>query len=289
MGLRCDFSRHAFEISDDGRSAGTPEKRAHDLHTAFADPSVSAVLSAVGGLSSHELLPHLDADHLRNHPKAFIGRSDNTFINAFLYSKAGITSYTGATFVTQFGGSDVAEETLRSIEEVLLDRGPLRLRSSTVRIQGSVPTTHTDKVHRWTENRHGQDVWLQPGRVEARLVGGEVSIIADLLEQDLLELEGTVLWIDILDDGREYANEMLGRLWSLLNGVHIAGVIVADNPSMLFEEWVTTIETKLQGPGPQVDGPVLVGGDVGHYQPAWLMPYGDLIVLDSAVGITINR
>lgn len=289
MGLRCDFSPHAFEISDDGRSAGTPEQRADDLHTAFADPSVAAVLSAVGGLSSHELLPHLDADHLRAHPKAFIGRSDNTFINAFLYSKAGITSYTGATFVTQFGGSDVAEETLRSIESVLLGRGPLRMRSSAARIQNSVPTTHTDEVHRWTEKRPGQDVWLQPGHVEAPLVGGEASIVADLWEQALLELEGAVLWLDILDDGREYANEVLGRLWSLLDGVHIAGVIVADNPSMLFEEWVASIETMLQGPGPRVDGPVMVGGDIGHYQPAWIMPYGDVVKVDSAAGLTINR
>lgn len=289
MGLRCDFSQHAFEISDDGRSAGTAEQRAHDLHTAFADPSVAAVFSAVGGLASHEVLAHLDSERLRAHPKAFIGRSDNTFINAFLYSRAGITSYTGATFVTQFGESNVAPETLRSIEEVLLGRGPLQLRSSSVRTQNSVPTTYAGEVHRWSDKRPGQDVWLRPGRVEARLVGGEISILADLIEQNLLKLEDAVVWLDIVDDGCDYADEALNQLWPLLDGVRIAALIVADNPSMPFEEWVTTLETKLHHSGPQVDGPIMIGGDLGHYQPAWLLPYGDIITVDASAGLTITR
>ncbi|WP_309633656.1 LD-carboxypeptidase [Aeromicrobium sp. SORGH_AS_0981] len=289
MGLRCDFAPNAFEISDDGRSAGTAAQRAEDLHGAFLDPDVSVVMSAVGGLASHELLPHLDADLLRSHPTAFVGRSDNTFLNAFLYSRAGLTSFTGASFVTQFGESDVPPETSRSVEDVLLGSGPLRLESSPVRTQNSVPASYAGEVHRWSGGRAGTDVWLQHGRSAGRLLGAEAGILADLLEAGLLDVTGSVLWLDVVDDGPEYAEEVLDRLWPLLEGVPVAALLVADNPSLPFEDWTTQIGARLREGGPRVNGPVMVGGDLGHYQPAWLLPYGEVVVVDAARGITIDR
>lgn len=289
MGLRCDFSDHAFEISDDGRSAGTAAQRAEDLHTAFSDPSVTAVLSAVGGLSSHELLPHLDAELLRSHPTAFIGRSDNTYLNAYLYTRVGITSYTGATFVTQFGEFKVAPETEQSIQEVLLGQGELRLVTSPVRTQNSVPSSYTGEVYRWDQDRPGMDVWLRQGRAAGRLLGAEAGILCALIEDGLLNLENSVLWIDVVDDGREYADKVLDRLWSLLDGVRVAAMLVADNPSIPFDSWVAIIEERLLDGGLQVDGPVLVGGDLGHYQPAWLMPYGSVVIVDAGFGVTVHR
>lgn len=289
MGLRCDFSDHAFEISDDGRSAGTAAQRAEDLHNAFSDPSVTAVLSAVGGLASHDLLPHLDAELLRSYPTIFIGRSDNTYLNAYLYTRVGVTSYTGATFVTQFGESNVAPETERSFHDVLLGRGEHRLVTSPVRTQNSVPSSYTGEVHRWAQDRPGMDIWLRPGRAEGRLLGAEAGILCELIEGGLLDLEGSVLWIDVVDDGREYADQVLDRLWSLLDGVRVAAMLVADNPSMPFGDWVADIEERLLGGGLGVEGPVLVGGDLGHYQPAWLMPYGGVVVVDAGSGVALQR
>ena len=166
--MRFDFAPNAFEISDDGRSAGTPEQRANDIHAAFEDHTVAAVMSAAGGNSTHEVLTHLDAGRLRAHPKAFIGQSDNTFINAFLYSQAGIISYTGLTFATNFGESNVSA----AAEEVLLGYGPLQLRSSSIRTPNLVAKSQAGDVVDLDVNRPGVDVWLQSGRAEARLVGG---------------------------------------------------------------------------------------------------------------------
>ena len=52
--------------------------------------------------------------------------------------------------------------------------------------------------------------------------------------------------------------------------------------------WLETVEKALPKLAGGVDGPVLVGGDLGHYQPSWLLPYGDVVEIDAASGVTVH-
>src|SRR5262245_47250390 len=90
LDLSVHYGDHAFEITDDGLSAGSPEQRAADFMRAFTDPGVDAVISAGGGATAHELLPFLDAERLRGARKPFVGNSDNVWLNHFLYQEAGL-------------------------------------------------------------------------------------------------------------------------------------------------------------------------------------------------------
>jgi muramoyltetrapeptide carboxypeptidase LdcA involved in peptidoglycan recycling len=74
----------------------TPVQRAADLHAAFADPSTTAVMAVVGGDDQIRVLPHLDAELLRAHPKPYFGYSDNTNMLAYLWN-AGIVAYHGGS------------------------------------------------------------------------------------------------------------------------------------------------------------------------------------------------
>ncbi|MFD4636333.1 LD-carboxypeptidase [Lentzea sp. NPDC058436] len=289
LGLRCDFSANATDISDDGRSAGSAEVRASDLHDAFVDPEVAGVLCAVGGLTSAELLPLLDADLIRAHPKPLIGRSDNTYLNAFLLERAGITSFTGAAFVTQFADPNTDPRTVESFVRVVLGGEPVRLKTSSPRTENSVPSSWDGEVHSWDEpERAGLDAWLRQGSVTGRLVGGEIGIVADLLAADLLTVHDRVLWLDVVAEGLDYFEEQLARLEPLVAGAGLRALLIADNPSVPFDVWVDVVEKSLPRLAGEIAGPVLVGGDLGHYQPAWLLPYGDVVEIDSASGITVN-
>ncbi|MCI4317837.1 MAG: LD-carboxypeptidase, partial [Thermoplasmata archaeon] len=55
-----------------------PEARAADLISAFEDPLVAAIVSAIGGDDSNRLLPLLDDGLGRRHPKVLLGFSDTT-------------------------------------------------------------------------------------------------------------------------------------------------------------------------------------------------------------------
>ena len=61
--------------------AGDAAARAADLHAAFADATIDGVLCTRGGWGTAELLPLLDADLIRSHPKPFLGFSDPTTLH----------------------------------------------------------------------------------------------------------------------------------------------------------------------------------------------------------------
>src|SRR5689334_21778555 len=48
-------------------------QRCEELHEAFRDPEVKAVITTIGGTTSNELLPYLDFSIIRANPKIFAG------------------------------------------------------------------------------------------------------------------------------------------------------------------------------------------------------------------------
>ena len=57
-------------------SAGTSAQRLEDLHAAFADDSVKAIICNRGGYGSVEMSRGLDLDLIGRNPKTFVGCSD---------------------------------------------------------------------------------------------------------------------------------------------------------------------------------------------------------------------
>ena len=62
----------------DGPFAGSPAIRADDIHSMFIDPSIDAILCARGGYGANKVIPLLDYELIKKHPKIFLGYSDIT-------------------------------------------------------------------------------------------------------------------------------------------------------------------------------------------------------------------
>ena len=81
-------SSHASReaLTPDGapeRMTGNPDAltlTARQLHAAFADPGIRAVLATIGGDDQITVVPHLDPAVLTADPKPFLGYSDNTLL-----------------------------------------------------------------------------------------------------------------------------------------------------------------------------------------------------------------
>ncbi len=58
LGLHVTFGDHVDER--DVFDSSSIASRVADLHAAFADPGVAAILTVIGGFNSNELLPYLD-------------------------------------------------------------------------------------------------------------------------------------------------------------------------------------------------------------------------------------
>jgi muramoyltetrapeptide carboxypeptidase len=77
-----------------GFTAGTVENRLQQLHGLFADPAVAAIACARGGAGAIQLLPGLDRNLLRDHPKVLLGYSDVTLLHVEM-ERLGLTSLHG--------------------------------------------------------------------------------------------------------------------------------------------------------------------------------------------------
>ncbi|HET7346910.1 MAG TPA: LD-carboxypeptidase, partial [Acidobacteriaceae bacterium] len=82
--------------------AGSVEERLNDLHSAFADPSVAAILCTRGGYGSNYLLERLDLELIRTNPKPFFAYSDHTSTQTWLLDQLGLVSFHGPMVAADF-------------------------------------------------------------------------------------------------------------------------------------------------------------------------------------------
>jgi muramoyltetrapeptide carboxypeptidase LdcA involved in peptidoglycan recycling len=90
--LRDEFGLVPVEYPATRRMGASAADRAADIHAAFTDPGIAAVIASIGGDDQITVLPQLDAGLLRAHPKPFFGYSDNTCLLVYLAS-LGIVGY----------------------------------------------------------------------------------------------------------------------------------------------------------------------------------------------------
>ncbi|HWG00772.1 MAG TPA: S66 peptidase family protein [Trebonia sp.] len=100
--LREEFGLVPVEYPTTRVMGASPAGRAADIHAAFADPAIKAVITSIGGEDELTVLPHLDPELLAANPKPFFGYSDNTNLHVYLWS-LGIVSFYGGAVMTQFG------------------------------------------------------------------------------------------------------------------------------------------------------------------------------------------
>ncbi|MGW2383948.1 S66 family peptidase [Streptomyces sp. NPDC001658] len=206
--LRKEFGLEPVEYPATRTMGSTPQERADDLHAAFADPGIKAVMASVGGDDQITVLPFLDREVLRANPKPFFGMSDNTNLLAFLRA-TGIVAYHGASVMVELGRPVAMHpQTADSLRAALFTPGPYELapaeRWRDVDRDWADPATFDAEP----ETRPGTGwTWLNADRVVAgRSWGGCLEILGWLLmadreiAHDLTEYDGGVLLLETSED-----------------------------------------------------------------------------------------
>jgi muramoyltetrapeptide carboxypeptidase LdcA involved in peptidoglycan recycling len=292
LGLQVGYGEHAFDITDDGLSAGSPEQRAADFMNAFTDPGVDAVMSAGGGATADELLPLLDARRLRRAAKPFVGNSDNVWLNHFLYQEAGLTSYYGVTFTAELGdAAGPFPQTLECLRRALMTADDL--------VCLPMPR-RTNEFHNWQVpeleklprrlNLEGGWTWLRPGRGSGPLIGGELSALIRMVDHFDLKLDGSVLFWDIGLLNTDSARDLLGQLAERTSLDRLAGMLVGPDTRHAADAWAGVVDDAVSAVTPAAATyPIVVNADIGHLDPRWVVPYGGWTQLDPAHGVVFPR
>ena len=192
LGFTVKIAPHA--LNQRGFVSDTVENRVSDLHEMFADPSVRAIVAAIGGNHSCHLLPRLDFDLIRAHPTILMGFSDITVLNVAIWAKTGLVTFNGPALLTDFAEHPrMLEYTERSFLNTLGQPGPVGV------IEPS--RCWTEEFLDWSQKkdleraRHLEPaegpVWLRKGFAEGPLIGGCI--------ESLGHLRGTTFWPDFGD------------------------------------------------------------------------------------------
>jgi muramoyltetrapeptide carboxypeptidase len=108
--LGCDVLRslgyvpvyHPSILAQDLYFAGSWERRARELEEMFVRADVKAIVCARGGYGCNYLLPHLNLDLIRNHPKIFVGYSDVTSLLTWIHDATGLVTFHGPMVAKDF-------------------------------------------------------------------------------------------------------------------------------------------------------------------------------------------
>ncbi|WP_245598151.1 S66 family peptidase [Haloglycomyces albus] len=184
--LRDDFGLDPVEYPTTRKLGAAPRERAEDVNSAFADPSIKAVIASIGGDDQITVLPHLDRDTLAAGSKPFFGSSDNTNLLAYLAS-LGVVGYYGGCVMTCFGRPGAMHpDTESSLRSALFSRGEFVLpeieRYTTIDRDWADPTTFMSEPptepHPTIHWHHCQT------EVEGQTWGGCLEIVSWLLMAD---------------------------------------------------------------------------------------------------------
>lgn len=96
FGFNLSFGKHVDEI--DEFSSSSIASRIEDLHDAFADKKIDAILTVIGGYNSNQLLRYMDYELIAQNPKIICGFSDITALANAITVKTGIITYIGPHF-----------------------------------------------------------------------------------------------------------------------------------------------------------------------------------------------
>ena len=278
----------------------SPVERAADVNTAFADPTVRAILTTIGGADQITVVPHLEADVVLADPKPFLGYSDNINILNWLWTH-GVPGFHGGSTQVQLGpGPDIDMIHERSLRAALLTGELLEI---------TEPGESQDIGLDWDDPRalreHGPrertEPWTWAGpraKVTGRTWGGCVEVLQWLLTAGRFPLDPTVVdgGVLLLETSEELipAREFAWIVRSLgERGIleAVSAVLVARPPTMDFVHQPPAAERRAKRDEQRdaaIDAVgrynsqavVVVGPPFGHTRPQWIIPYGGHMTVD---------
>lgn len=271
LGLRVSISQHARAVNPFGSS--DPACRIDDLHTAFSDPSIDAILCVRGGFSSNELLDGLDYALIRQNPKILCGFSDITALSQAIFTKSGLVTYSGP-MLRGLAARDAY--TLQAFKQMLFTDDPLTIQSSS----------------NWHDTQDGKSVTLpNPGQVilssgsgQGRLLGGNLCTL-NLLQGTAYfpDLRDSILFLE--DDyevhpatfARDFASLMAQPGADSIRGIVFGRFQLATQMTEEQLRYLVQLYPSL------MSIPVIAGADFGHTMPLFTFPIGGQATIEDGI------
>lgn len=252
------FYRH--DIFDQNRYlAGSDKRRADEFTSLFSNNGVKAIMFARGGYGSQRIIPLLDIESIKRHPKPVVGFSDVTALLTYLRQEAEIPTYYGPV-ITQLGKvkNEIAGDYLF---KVLTTEGPL----------GPMPMESSKTV--------------KEGNTNGKIVGGCLSLINSSMGTPYeIETKDSILLIEDVGEKVYVLDRMLTQLKnsdkiSECKGIIFGSLIPPPDEPHDVEAMIRDVLTDFHGP-------VIMNYPAGHTENFITTPLGAEAELKAIAGCT---
>lgn len=286
FGLKVVEAKHA--LKDPEWIYSNPRARADDLMECFADRTIKAIFSTIGGDDSVRILPYLDLDVIKNNPKIFMGYSDTT-ITHIACLLAGVRSFYGPSFMAGFAENcgmfpymiDSMRRTLFSGETI----GRIDPSRNGWTVEHLEWSQKENQSRRRKLNPAMPWEFIQGTKsADGHLIGG----CADVLEM----IKGTKFWpepnywkgaILFLENSEDSISASQFKYWLRNYGSigildDISGIIFSRPggtvPPEKFKDYDDVLLQIVANEFGRPDIPIVTRMDFGHTDPMFVIPYG---------------
>ncbi len=251
MGFRCSFGKRI--LCQNHYLAGSDDERLLDLHEAFADKSISAIICIRGGYGSARLLEKIDYDLIKNNPKIFIGYSDITALLNSFWQKAGLVCFHGI-----MGNSSFTDYTKLQLSNLL-----------------------TNDIEEISTYKKDDITIIKQGKARGKLAGGNLAIVNSLIGTDYeVNFADKIAFFEDIGEDLYKIDRMLTQLLLTKNFRKVKAIILGEftnctndtqnnsdkNPLSLNDIFVEKFKS--------LTVPVISGFSFGHVDNQAIFPIG---------------
>ena len=263
--------------------SGTIRERADEFNALLHDEQVDILMSSIGGNNSNSILPYIDYEYIRKHPKIIVGYSDVTAILLGIYAKTGLITFYGPAAAASFGEFppyvDETYESFRTITTLSKDSG----------YRYPMPEFWTDQMIDWKkqdgpkDRRPNEWITIRKGVAEGRLIGGNLNTMEgffgtgympEIKEGDILMLEDTQKTASAIE--REFSLLKLSGVLDMVSGIIIGKHELFKDQGSGKKHWEIFMEVFGER-----DIPILAEFDSCHCHPMLTLPIGCRVRLDA--------
>ncbi|HEY4831918.1 MAG TPA: S66 peptidase family protein [Waddliaceae bacterium] len=274
LGLKVSFSKHCEE--NDTFHSSSVRSRLEDLHDAFSDTKVKAILTTIGGYNSIQLLSGIDYKLIQKNPKILCGYSDITTLQNAIFAQTGLVTFSGPHFST-FGCVKGIEYAVEYFQKCLFSDQPFEVSPSD---SWSDDEWYLEQEKRIFMPNPGL-IFIQPGKAKGTIIGGNMGSLTILQGTDYMpSLHNSILF---LEDNYPMTAEVFDRhLHALIlqkDFQFVKGIVIGrfqKESNISMDALATIIHSKNE----LRSMPVIAGADFGHTMPLFTFPIGGIVEMD---------
>lgn len=271
MGLKVKFADNLLKGNYNKLGTLSAADSAADVMQAFADKSVKAVFTLIGGFNSNRILSLLDYDLIRRNPKILCGFSDVTALLDAVNAKTGLEVYYGPHY-SSFGMKKGCEYTAEYMKKMLFADEKIEIKSSA---EWSDDLWFADQENRVFIKNDGY--WnIRGGHASGAAAGGNLGtfcLLAGTEYSPRFEKDTILMIEDTSDCTATVFDRTLQSVCSRPDFKNVRGLVIGrfqKGSEMSRETLEYIIKSK-----PELDGmPVLANVDYGHTTPVITIPLG---------------